>query len=770
MRGIAAAPVGGRPSGHLSAPMLAVSESTGGDPSNAEHSAASLAAASLLRCLVIIARHHGIHLSAAQLIRDHQLGKEDPSPERLVEIARASGLRAVIAQLGFRGLTRLNEALPAIVVNRNGGAMVLHRAGLEHGTVSVSLQDPNAAEDAPLVLDEARFVGGWTGRIILLKHDHRLRDEDQPFGLGTIVGQIVRDRGILREIIISALLLSLLAITPIIFWRLLIDRVLYYQSVSTFTVLCIAMVVMVVFETAFAYLRRQLVHSITRRIDAKLSTDMFNKVLNLPIEFFERTPTGEITRDMNEMYRIRNFLTGQLFGTLLDALVIFVILPILFFFSAILTAVVLAICALILLWLLLMLPIVRRKAGRVFAAEGVKGAYLVESIYGIRTIKSLALDARRRREWDVHVAQAADLRYDQHQTGNVVQTVVLPLERLMTSGVFALAVYLAVTTQNQFYIGALIAFVMLTMRMAQPLIGLAQMLPEYDEAQQAVRVISKLVNRPPEEGRSRAGMRAPIVGRIEFHDVRFRYTGAAAPALDEVSFTVPQGTIFGIMGRSGSGKTTVTRLLQALHANYEGLIKIDGNDMRAIDIDHLRSSIGVVLQENFLFRGTVRETIAAAKSDATLEEVILAARLAGAEEFIDRLPLGYETYIYEGSPNLSGGQRQRLAIARALIGNPRILILDEATSALDAESEAIVNANLLRIASERTLIIISHRLSSLMTADSILVLERGRVYDVGRHTELLARCDIYSALWHQQHRHLSAGQGHEVIPLRSESA
>jgi ATP-binding cassette subfamily B protein len=340
----------------------------------------------------------------------------------------------------------------------------------------------------------------------------------------------------------------------------------------------------------------------------------------------------------------------------------------------------------------------------------------------------------------------------------------------MTSGVFALAVYLSISTQNPVYIGALVAFAMLTMRLAAPLTQLGQLLSEYDEFQEAVKVIANLVNQPPEEGRSRSGVRAPLAGRIEFREVRFRYFGAAAPALDNVSFTVPEGTIFGIMGRSGSGKTTVTRLLQLLHSNYEGLIKIDGNDLRAIDVDHLRSSIGVVLQENFLFQGKVRETIADAKSDATLDDVIEAARLAGAEEFIDRLPLGYETYIYEGSPNLSGGQRQRLAIARALINKPQILILDEATSALDAESEAIVNANILRIAAGRTLVIISHRLSSLVAADQIMVLERGRVYDIGRHDELLARCDIYSALWHQQHRHLSPGIGHEVIPLRSESA
>jgi ATP-binding cassette subfamily B protein len=224
------------------------------------------------------------------------------------------------------------------------------------------------------------------------------------------------------------------------------------------------------------------------------------------------------------------------------------------------------------------------------------------------------------------------------------------------------------------------------------------------------------------------------------------------------------------MGRSGSGKTTVTRLLQMLHGNYEGLIKIDGNDLREIDVDHLRSSLGVVLQDNFLFSGTIREAIAASKPDASFEDIVYAARLAGAEEFIEHLPRGYETHVQEGSANLSGGQRQRLAIARALIGDPRILILDEATSALDAESEAIVNANLLRIAKGRTLVIISHRLSVLVKADIVLVLERGRVYDSGRHDELLERCDIYRALWHQQNQHLQTRPAHALVPLRAGTA
>ncbi len=400
------------------------------------------------------------------------------------------------------------------------------------------------------------------------------------------------------------------------------------------------------------------------------------------------------------------------------------------------------------------------------AIEGEKGSFLIETLHGIRTVKALALDARRRHDWDVKVAKAARLRYREGHTANVVQTVVLPLERLMTSGVFALAVYMAITTHEQVYVGALFAFMMLSQRVASPLVSLAQMLTQYDEVRIAVALIARLVNRPPEEGHGRGGIRTPIVGRVEFSGVRFRYTGTSSPALDGVTFTIPEGSVFGIMGRSGSGKTTVTRLLQLFHGNYEGLIKVDGTDLRQYDVDHLRGSFGVVMQENFLFSGTIRDTIAAGKPDASFDEVVMAARLAGAEEFIERLQRGYDTFIYEGSPNLSGGQRQRLAIARALITNPRILILDEATSALDAESEAIVNANLMRIAEGRTLIIVSHRLSSLVAADAILVLERGKVYDIGRHADLVERCDIYSNLWHQQHQHLTPRPSHEVISFR----
>src|SRR6185312_4731501 len=288
-----------------------------------------------------------------------------------------------------------------------------------------------------------------------------------------------------------------------------------------------------------------------------------------------------------------------------------------------------------------------------------------------------------------------------------------------------------------------------------PLVGLAKLIEDYEEVGAAIGEAASVLNRPMETNTAGGGLRPRFTGAISFEDVSFTYGGTKVPALDRVAFSVPPGTMLGIVGRSGSGKSTLTRLLQGINREYHGFIKLDGNDLREINLRHLRQSFGVVLQDNFLFRGSIRDNIIAGRPGLTLEDAVRAARLAGAEEFIELMPNGYDTFIQEGSPNLSGGQRQRLAIARALITDPRILILDEATSALDPESEALVNANLLRIARGRTMVIVSHRLSSLIDCDQIMVLERGELMDIGPHETLLERCAIYRQLWAQQNRHLA---------------
>src|SRR5579863_1526510 len=372
------------------------------------------ATGSLLGSLVIVARHRGVHLSKEQLIRDHQLKAGDASLKETLSIAHASGLRARATRLRWGDLFKMGTALPAIVLLRNGAAMVLLRteASLPGWPPVVVLRDPNSDEEAALLIDEARFTAAWAGDVVLVKRDYRLRDEDRPFGMAWVAGQLLRDRRVARDLAFCALLLGVLAVSPVIFWRVMIDRVMYYGSMSTFTMICVAFAILLVFDTIFGHLRRYLVLFVTIRVDVKIWSHMFNKMLNLPIDFFERTPTGVIIHDMYEIYRVRTFLTGQLFGTLLDSFVIVIFLPVMFMISTIMTACVLTLCLLVCLWLVAMLPTIRRKVGLSVRAETDRGTHLVEAVHGIRAIKSLALDSRQRHEWDVQVAKVAETRFD----------------------------------------------------------------------------------------------------------------------------------------------------------------------------------------------------------------------------------------------------------------------------------------------------------------------------------------------------------------------
>jgi ATP-binding cassette subfamily B protein len=331
-------------------------------------------------------------------------------------------------------------------------------------------------------------------------------------------------------------------------------------------------------------------------------------------------------------------------------------------------------------------------------------------------------------------------------------------------GTMIVGAYWAMEDPTGYMVGGLFAFMMLSGRVAAPLVGLARLVQEYEEVNAAIGEAGAVLNRPLEIDAASGGLRPKFAGAISFQDVTFTYAGTKIPALAGVSFAVPEGTMLGIVGKSGSGKSTIARLLQGINRDYAGYVKIDGADLREINLRHLRQNLGVVLQDNFLFRGSIRDNIIAGRPGLTLGDAVGAARLAGAEEFIERMPNGYESYVEEGSPNLSGGQKQRIAIARALIHDPRIVILDEATSALDPESEAVVSANLLRIAAGRTMVIVSHRLSSLTDCDQILVLEEGRVLDIAPHNLLLERCAMYRQLWAQQHRHLEGRGRHGPIP------
>ncbi|MBV9734700.1 MAG: peptidase domain-containing ABC transporter, partial [Acidisphaera sp.] len=493
------------------------------------------------------------------------------------------------------------------------------------------------------------------------------------------------------------------------------------------------------------------------RLDTRLNLYMFGRLLRLPLDYFERHPSGETMYRITQIYMIREFLTGKLLATFLDLFTLFVLLPVLFYLQPTLAWIVLGVSLLISVVIFAFLKPMRRIMGRVIRAEIEKSVVMIETVHGIRTVKSLALEPQQKDSWDYKVANAGALRLEAQRLSNWPNTLVTPLERFAERGVVLVGAYLFLSGSASIDVGALIAFMMLGQRVASPLVGMARLLEDMEEVRSAVQEIGLVMNNPLETAAPGVSkLRPKFAGGIKFEELTFTYSGTKTPALKDISFEIPPGTMLGIVGRSGSGKSTITRLLQGINRNYEGFLKLDSVELREVDLPHLRRSFGVVLQDNFLFRGSVRDNIIAGRPGLTLEDAVRAARLAGAEEFIERMPQGYETFIEEGSANLSGGQKQRLAIARALICDPRILILDEATSALDPESEALVNANLQRIGRGRTMVVVSHRLSSLTEMDQILVLEKGRVMDLAPHAVLVERCAVYRQLWLQQNRHLQS--------------
>ena len=398
-----------------------------------------------------------------------------------------------------------------------------------------------------------------------------------------------------------------------------------------------------------------------------------------------------------------------------------------------------------------LLPTYKRQLDAMNSAEGKRQALLVETIHGMRTVKALAIEPMQRRNWDQLSAEAIMRHFKVAMTGITGNAFTDFLGKLMPISIIVVGAK-GVFDQTM-TVGVLIGFQMLSGRVSGPLMQIVGLINEYQGTRVAVGLLGQIMNRPA-EGRGAGGLRPELKGEISFDDVTFRYPGASNAALDHAKFTVKQGSVVGIVGRSGSGKTTLTKLIQGLYPVQEGIVRFDGVDAREIDRAHLRRQIGVVLQENFLFRGTVRENLTIARPDATFEEIVAASQTAGADEFIERLAQGYDTLLEENASNLSGGQKQRLSIARSLLGKPRILILDEAASALDPESEAIFISNLSKIAVGRTVVMISHRLSTLVNANAILVMERGRLADCGRHEELLSRCLTYQQLWNQQTSHL----------------
>jgi ATP-binding cassette, subfamily B, bacterial HlyB/CyaB len=630
------------------------------------------------------ARFHGAELDGRELRVPEN---EPPSPAALTEWLQSSGLWAKAVKLSWKQLAGLDLTAPVVLLLNDGSAVLVVAADKKRNAVWPRHSRLGAAEP-PMQVDQKTLGAVWGGEAVLMRAKRSTSREDSPFSLGWVAELVWMERRSMRDVGLASLVLSTLTVLPPLMVSTVIDQVVTHQSMSTLVLMSLLIGVAMLSETMLSFARRQLILVVGARVDAKLNLHVFQRLLGLPLDYFQRNQAGTIWSMTGlQINKIREFLTGKLLTTMLDLMTLAVLLPILFYLQPLLSWLVLGCAGLIAGIIVAFVKPMSRRVKRYIDAETAKSSVMVETLHGIHTVKSLALEPQQRERWDARVAEATEAKIDAGRLANLPQVLIAPIESFMQRGVLLFGAYLALNDGATVAVGGLIAFMMLSGRVAQPLASLAKLMESIGEVRTATALAATVLNQRPESADPAGGVRPRFQGGISFQKVSYSYPGATSPALDRLGFGIAPGTVLGVVGRSGSGKSTLTRLLQGVTRDYQGLVSIDGIDLRDINLAHLRRNLGVVLQENFLFRGTIRENILAGRPGLTLSDAVHAARLAGAAEFIERLPNGYETMIEEGSPNLSGGQRQRLAIARALVHDPRILILDEATSALDPKAK-----------------------------------------------------------------------------------
>jgi len=714
------------------------------EPSQARHEWCS----SGVLALSAIAHAAGTEMSPEPLHRRYGLGQKEPSTDLLVRIAEENDFKAVAHRTDWAGLVALHALCPLLLRLNDGSWVVLAALMPARSPDRVAVLNPQASETRVLEVSREHLMEQWSGDAVVVRRRFSVSDERRPFGLFWFTAEILRQSGAFRDVAAASVILSFLALGAPLFTQLVIDKVLMHENMSTLVVLTVGIIAVMLFETAFTFLRQFLMLGATNKIDMRLTRMVFSHLLSLPIQYFESRSAGVILRNVYQLESIRGFFTGPLLGTLLDCAGLLVFAPLLFFYSPTLASLVLAFTAAMALVVVALIKPFKARLELMYTAEGRRQALMVEAIHGMRTVKALAVEPAKIREWNERSARSILTNFSVMKISISAAALTHVLERLQSIAVIGFGAVLIF--EHEMSVGTLIAFQMISGRVSGPLVAIVGLVHQYQQVLLAVDLLGEIMNSTPEGKSPGTGLRPTIRGGITLEEVSFRYPGAASQALSNLSLHINPGQVIGVVGRSGSGKTTLTRLIQAMYYVNEGVLRIDGVDIREIDLGYLRSSIGVVLQDNFMFRGTVRENIAASKPNASLREVIAAAQAAGAHEFIERLPQGYDTYLEENAANLSGGQKQRLAIARAILPEPKLLILDEAASALDPESEAIFIRNLTRIAKGKTVLMVSHRLSTLVRSDAILVFERGGLADVGTHTQLLLRCAPYQLLWRQQ--------------------
>ena len=678
--------------------------------------------------------------SIEKVLQDNLRRGLTPNLQLCGQLAASLGLHVMAAKVPAIAGTRLQ--VPSMIPWQGGFALVVasNQSGLKlaspkHGMVTLNPGD--LAECFPEGIE-------------LLLMERSNATPDQKFGPGWFWPALKRYRGVLTQVLAASFVVQLFTLANPLLIQVIIDKVISQRSLDTLQVLGIALVMVTILEGVLGSLKTFLFAETTNRIDQRLGAEVIDHLLRLPLGYFDRRPVGELGTRVAELEKIRNFLTGQALTTILDAAFSVIYILVMVIYSWLLTLIALSVLPIQIGLTVLGAPLFRRQF-RAAAEENAKTqSHLVEVLTGIQTVKAQNVEMVSRWRWQEFYSQYIARTFEKTITGTALNQTSQVLQKI--SQLMVLWIGAAMVLKGDLTLGQLIAFRIISGYVTQPLLRLSTIWQNIQELRVSFERLADVIDTPEEsdEVDKSKVMLPPLNGEVRFEGLSFRFRPGQPEVLKDINLEIKAGTFVGIVGQSGSGKSTMMKLLPRLYEPGEGRILIDGYDINKVELYSLRRQIGIVPQDPLLFSGTVSENIALTNPEASSEEIVRAARLANAHDFIMELPSGYSTPVGERGASLSGGQRQRVAIARTLLSNPKLLVMDEATSALDYETERKVCDNLLENLEDQTVFFITHRLSTIRVADVIVMLHQGAVVEVGTHDELMQHRGRYYALYRQQ--------------------
>ncbi|MEQ5307923.1 MULTISPECIES: peptidase domain-containing ABC transporter [Providencia] len=628
-----------------------------------------------------------------------------------------------------KNLTKI--VCPAILYNVKGEAFLLANRNQEQVLVQQFGNTP------PEIWSIEELNQQWSG------HWLQVSLKQGQFDITWFQVEFMKYKPIILWVLFFSFILQILALVSPIVMQVIMDKVLVHNSLVTLDVLIFGLMIAALIEVTLKGLREYIYHHTVNRIDMTLGLKLVNHLLRLPIPFFKSRQIGAIVTRVKELETIREFLTSSFFTLCVDILFLFVFIFVMNLISTTLTIIFLCSIPFYLLLAWWLTPKIESAAQQQFTNIAINTSFLTESINGIETAKSLSVEPNFTRRWDGQTSDMSQTNFVSGQISSRSEHLVMAIEKITSA--IVLWVGASEVLALQMTIGQLIAFHMMVSHANQPLIKLTKLWGGYIRTRVAIEKLSQIINLPIEQ--SQQENKLPLQGHLNLKNISFRYQPNMPFVLKNFNLNIKAGETIGIVGTSGSGKSTLAKLLLRLYTPESGAIFVDNTPISAINLHSLRQQIGIVLQENFLFSQSVFHNIAQTSPDASMDEVVHAAKMAGAHDFILKLPKGYDTVLAEGGTSLSGGQRQRIAIARTLLSNPKVIIFDEATSALDDESQAVIQENMHIIAKGRTIITIAHRLSTIRHHQRIIVMQNGEIIEQGSHQQLIEQGDFYKHLW-----------------------